>query len=141
MAAYRAALARPVTGLEDLEAVLGAARALEEGAVQWELDCADLEERFRCCMCSLNAKFEAEHATSDVPVIDLMQGMPYRTRLVHAAEAGLDTETFEAEHAEAGLLQGQRAALQSNARLVREGLKHMVDEHQQAAGSQVKSSA
>jgi hypothetical protein len=51
VAACRAALQQTVSGLEDLKAVLGAASALEEGAVQWDLDCADLEERFRCCTC------------------------------------------------------------------------------------------
>ena len=63
----------------------------------------------------------------------------YRTRLVHAAAAGLDTEAYEAEHAEAGLLQGQWAALQSNARLLREGLRRMVNKHQQVTDVQVRS--
>jgi hypothetical protein len=47
-------------------------------------------------------------------------------------------ETYEAEHAEAGLLQGQRAALQSNARLVTEALARMIGEDQQATVTQVK---
>ena len=47
VAACRAALEQPVSGLEDLKAVLGAASAVEGGALQWELECADLEERFR----------------------------------------------------------------------------------------------
>ena len=47
VAACQAALEQPVRGLEGLKAVLEAASSVEEGALQWELDCADLEERFR----------------------------------------------------------------------------------------------
>ena len=48
LAELAAGLETPVNGLEGLKAVLEACRALEEGTVQWDLDCGDLEEGFRC---------------------------------------------------------------------------------------------
>lgn len=47
LTALRAELAQPVSGLEELRTVLRVIRAVTAGALQWDLECSDLQERFR----------------------------------------------------------------------------------------------
>lgn len=47
MAELALALDQPVDGLSGLRAVLEACHALQDGSVQWDLDCWELEEGFR----------------------------------------------------------------------------------------------
>ena len=47
LAELAAALDRPADGLVELMAALEASHALQDGSVQWDLECWDLEEGFR----------------------------------------------------------------------------------------------
>ena len=53
LADLAAALDKPADGLVELRAALEACNALQDGSVQWDLECWDLEEGFRRALACL----------------------------------------------------------------------------------------